>query len=123
MSKHLKAFDLFILADGTIRFIWDDSLKPLLEVGNCVLSRASHVDPKLKGDKVEWFADMKPCGHDIELGPFATRDEALQQEVAYLVKHVLPHHIEKPKGMKVGTQKNSQHARETAKTHQPHRAT
>lgn len=37
-----------------------------------------------------WWADMFPCGRREVLGPFNTRQEALQAEVDWLVKNHLP---------------------------------
>ena len=90
MRKAPKKAEFFILPDGTIRFIYDDALKPVLELGECHVSRASHVDPILEDGKINWYADMTPCGHLERLGPFNTRDEAIKAEIAFLTEKVLP---------------------------------
>ena len=75
-SKHL----LRIEPDGTIRFLWDDALAPLLELGESGIARASHVEPQ----GALWFADLHPSGGP-RLGPFALRGEALQAERDWLI--------------------------------------
>ena len=75
-SKHL----LRIEPDGTIRFLWDDALAPLLELGESGIARASQVEPEGK----LWFADLHPAGGP-RLGPFALRGEALQAERDWLI--------------------------------------
>ena len=70
-----------ILKNGEIRFIHDDELKPILEEGTAHVQRASHVEPSSDGKT--WTADMRPVGGGI-LGPFQTKQEALDAEVKYL---------------------------------------
>lgn len=64
---------------GTMRFVYSDDLIPLLQDGIARIDRASHVEPH----KRTWTADLAPVGGPI-LGPFATRQEALAAEVAWL---------------------------------------
>ena len=74
---------LQILADGTVRFIYDDELAAMLDLpGSDTVSiqRASHVEPTADG---RWTADMAPMGAGV-LGPFPTRAAALAAEVAWL---------------------------------------
>ena len=71
---------LRIEPDGTIRFLWDDALAPLLELGESGIVRASHVEPQ----GAVWFADLHPAGGP-RLGPFALRGEALQAERDWLI--------------------------------------
>jgi len=70
---------IVIAPNGTMRFIYDDKLRPLLETGAARIDRASHVEPQ--GTK--WQADMAPVGGPV-LGPFDTRQAALDAEVAWL---------------------------------------
>jgi hypothetical protein len=70
--------------DGTIRFIYSDDLRGLLQQGAASITRASHVEPCGLG----WTADMGPVNGPI-LGPYTTRAEALEAEVNYLHNHVL----------------------------------
>lgn len=79
--------DLFILTDGTLRFLYYDALKPLLN-GEVVFKRASHVDPEVTPDGPRWFADLAPS-NGPKLGPFETRDAALDAEVEWLVANHL----------------------------------
>lgn len=69
--------------DGTLRFVYADELRELLDVGAARITRASHVEP----DGTSWRADMSPVGGPV-LGPFETRAAALSAEVAYLAEHM-----------------------------------
>lgn len=72
--------NLTILPNGSIRFIHDDELAIALKgIGQITIERASHVEPL--GE--EWTADLSPVGGPL-LGPFTTRREALDAEVAWL---------------------------------------
>lgn len=71
--------------NGTIRLIYEDDLRGLLQVGQGKVTRASHVEPTVDG---RWTADLTPVNGPV-LGPFETRAEALQTEVSYLIAHVL----------------------------------
>lgn len=66
--------------DGTIHFVWSDSLAPLMNEGRGEISRASHVEPTANG---HWTANMAPV-NGPELGPFALRGEALRAEEEWL---------------------------------------
>lgn len=71
--------------NGTIKMIYEDSLRSLLAEGCGRIHRVSHVEPTSSG---QWEADLSPvCGP--VLGPFETRQEALDAEVAYLHAHIL----------------------------------
>jgi len=72
--------------DGTRRFVYDDSVRCLLDGEKPIIRRASHVEPTPEG---EWTADMSPVGGPT-LGPFATRAEALGQEKAWLITNRVP---------------------------------
>jgi hypothetical protein len=63
-----------------IKFIYNDELRPLLQIGKSKIQRASHVEPT---DDNKWIADLAPSGGPI-LGPFQTRTEALQAEVQWI---------------------------------------
>lgn len=102
--------------DKPIRGIYDPKMMPIVEtLGECELARASHVEPTAslsestkdwlacfarlgnsehyKGQpelpKNKWWADMQPVGGPV-LGPFDTRDEALEKEVEWLQKNKIP---------------------------------
>lgn len=78
--------EVLIAPDGTVRTIYSDVLAPALRnVGHVTTARASHVEPAQDG----WTADMAPVGGPV-LGPFPTRKEALEAEVAYLIEHGTP---------------------------------
>lgn len=80
-------YDIFILPDGTIRFLYYDELKPLISK-QTTLKRASHVDPEMTTNGPRWFVDLAPSSGP-KLGPFLTRDEALDAEVQWLVENHL----------------------------------
>jgi len=67
-------------SDGTVGFIYADQFLPLLREGKATITRASHVEPT---DDARWEADLSPVGGPT-LGPFETREEALQMEVLWL---------------------------------------
>lgn len=66
--------------DGTVSFVYDDALLPLLSMGKSEIKRASHVEPTEDG---RWTADLSPSGGPV-LGPFNTRAEALREEKKWL---------------------------------------
>ena len=68
-----------IAADGTMRFVYADNLRALLDEGTARINRASHVEPQ----GTQWTADMAPVGGPV-LGPYDTREAALAAEVAWL---------------------------------------
>ncbi len=81
------------IKDGHIRFVYDDELADLLDLGDAAVCRVSHVEPYdgSGGDefaalhKNSWTADMRPVDGPV-LGPFKTRAEALAAERAWLTK-------------------------------------
>jgi len=75
---------LIIDPEGAVRFIYSDELVGVLE-GQTVTRRASHVEPC--GDR--WIADLHPV-RGPRLGPFDTRGEALDAEVAWLIANHIP---------------------------------
>lgn len=76
---------LVVRPDGTVEFIYDDALAPVLEAGDFSVRRASHVEPTQDG---RWQADMVPVGGPV-LPPTGTRRSALAMEVQWLEAHVL----------------------------------
>lgn len=81
----MSALTVKIDVEGTMHFIWDDKLVPLLEAGAGTIRRASHVEPTSQG---LWGADLSPVNGPL-LGPFRTRREALDAEVAWLEENFL----------------------------------
>jgi hypothetical protein len=75
-------FDIVI--DGPrLRFVYDDALATLLDLGRAEVRRASHVEPAAGGG---WTADMGPVDGPV-LGPFRLRGEALAAERRWLADH------------------------------------
>ncbi len=70
---------LYISPSGDCSAIYDESLD-LHSLGRPEISRASHVEPTAEG---KWTADLSPVAGPL-LGPFATRRQALNAEVAWL---------------------------------------
>jgi hypothetical protein len=71
--------------DGTLLFIYEDRLRPLLDLGAADVRRASHVEPT---EQALWTADLRPVGGPA-LGPFALHGDALAAERAWIEAHVL----------------------------------
>lgn len=71
---------IVIEPSGTMKLIYDDDLRFLLDEGIGRIERASHVEPTVDG---RWQADLAPVQGPV-LGPFETRKEALAAEVAWL---------------------------------------
>ena len=69
-----------ITPDGTLKFLYNDDLRPLMELGKSTVSRASDVEPTAEG---EWTADLSRVGGPV-LGPFKLREQALASEVSWL---------------------------------------
>jgi hypothetical protein len=77
---------------GQTRTIYSDASKSLLTGGDLSIKRASHVEPgdASKGQNpLKWYADMSPVNGPVLEGK-DTRDEALKEEVSWLLKHNLP---------------------------------
>ena len=74
-----------ISPDGTLTFIYSDTLLTLMSEGDSKVARASHVEPAADGG---WEADMGPVNGPILRG-FATRQAALDAEVQWLRANVL----------------------------------
>lgn len=79
MNAFVKDLTAFIGPDGLIKFVYDDELEPLLQLGQSAIHRASHVEPTSLG----WTADLSPSGGP-SLGPFPLRRQALQAELSWL---------------------------------------
>jgi len=82
-SNHI----LTVTGDGDLKFIHDDRLVGLMELGGSVTRRASNVE--FNNDAGCWEADMSPSGHDVVLSGFKLRSEALAAEKKYLEDNVL----------------------------------
>ena len=76
---------IFVSPDGTVEFLYEDDLRPLLDLGSAIITRASHVEPTADG---RWTADLAPRGGPL-LGPFTHREEALHAERRWLEATVL----------------------------------
>ena len=76
---------LSIAPEGELRFLFDDALTPLLQLGEASIRRASHVEPI----ETAWYADLSPVGGPM-LGPFEYRSDALAAEAAWLLQHGIP---------------------------------
>ena len=80
-----------IKPDGTIQFIHDDRLRGLLHLGAASIRRASAVEP---GDPANgqnllmWYSDLAVSQGPV-LGPFETRQTALDAEVDWINTHIL----------------------------------
>lgn len=92
------AEDIVFEPDGTILFVYSDTLATLFEGGEITTTRASHVEPHPHGG---WYADMSPLGGPVlhanmeapfvtEPGSigFGTRQEALDAERAWIRKEL-----------------------------------
>ncbi|MCX6379243.1 MAG: hypothetical protein NT023_07155 [Armatimonadetes bacterium] len=82
---------LEIAPDGTLQFLWDDALAPLMEQGESTLCRASHVEPQ----GTEWVADLSPSGGPA-LGTFPLRNDALIAERDWLQQHGFGRSVSSP---------------------------
>ena len=80
-----QVFTLSIAPNGELRFLFDDALTPLLQLGEASIRRASYVEPI----GVSWHADLSPVGGPL-LGPFALRSDALAAEAAWLLERGIP---------------------------------
>lgn len=102
--------EIILGVDGTIRHVYSEDLEPLSkELGQQTIRRASHVEPTgslsseawvwlMRESRVPinqidlpegWWADMLPVYGPV-LGPFSTRQEALDAEVVWLSEHHIP---------------------------------
>ncbi len=74
-----------VIHKGLIRFIHNDDLAEVMDLGKATTHRASYVEPGNGG----WTAELSPVGGPV-LGPFARRDAALAAEVQWLQQHLIP---------------------------------
>lgn len=75
-----------IFGEGKAAFIHDDDAAEIMEgLGGVTIRRASHVEP---GPDNKWYADLSPIGGP-KLGPFDRRQQALDDEAAWLKVHHL----------------------------------
>jgi hypothetical protein len=81
----MTPFSIRITPAGTIHFIYQDALLPLLTAGESQIRRASHVEPTADG---HWTADLTPINGPM-LGPYVTRAEALTAETDWLTQYWL----------------------------------
>lgn len=102
----MDGFDLFIAPDGSISAIHDDELTPELaqhaaSKDDIKLRRASHVEAyadlseaarEALGDvdpaPLDWWVDLTPSSGPV-LGPFKSRQAALDAEVEWLLDNGL----------------------------------
>ena len=80
-----RRLELSIAADGKISAIYSDDLRPLLELGEVTIRRASSVEPS----GTEWVVDLSAVGGPSELGRFELRERALEAEAEWLRRHWL----------------------------------
>ena len=94
----MKKVIIVVKPNGAMWFIHDDRLRGLLRQGEASIRRASHVepgDPAQGQEPLKWYVDLSPSGSHKHkhkqkvLGPFDTRQEALDAEVAWINQHVL----------------------------------
>ena len=80
-----RKLELSIGADGKIRAVYSDDLRPLLELGEAKIRRASSVEPS----GTEWVVDLSAVGGPSELGRFKLRSRALEAEAEWLKQNWL----------------------------------
>lgn len=83
------------IVDGVVSFVYSDDLRELLTIGEATVARVSHVEPydgsggeafAARHDGIWWTADMTPVEGPV-LGPFRTRQAALDAERRWLAEH------------------------------------
>ena len=81
-----KESHIIIENDGTIRFLYDYNSEKgklfsdeLVSYGTSNIERRSHINPKVTENGVKFFVDLSPS-NGPELGPFETRQEAIEAE-------------------------------------------
>jgi len=73
---------------GGVRFVYSDAAAAVARaVGTLTTRRASHVEPTHDG---RWAADMSPVRIGVTLGPYDTRQEALDAERDWLEYNDIP---------------------------------
>lgn len=74
------AHHVYVGTDGLLKFVYDDELAGLLQLGTSIVERASHVEPTPQGG---WSVDLSPSGGPV-VGQFPLRGSALQFEHQWL---------------------------------------
>lgn len=77
--------------DGTMQFVHDDRLRGLLHQGAASIKRMSNVEPgdvERGQNPLGWYADLAASSGPV-LGPFETRQAALNAEVEWINTNVL----------------------------------
>ena len=67
--------------NADISFLYNEKLNKLQEIGKTIIKRASNVEPNSSN---QWIVDLNPLGINKKLGPYITRQEALNAE-----KHII----------------------------------
>ena len=75
---------LLIEPSGNCRCVYSEAID-VRQIGEASIRRGSHVEPTSDG---RWTADLSPVNGPI-LGPFSTRSDALDAEVAWLLENWL----------------------------------
>ncbi len=79
---------IIVDTSGSARFVYSDALAAVArEAGTLTIRRASHVEPTADG---RWAADMSPVRLGVNLGPYDTREEALEAERLWLQENDIP---------------------------------
>jgi hypothetical protein len=79
-----QEFVLHVNALGELVFVYADELADLLNLGEFVVARASHVEPlKMLDGRQCWTADLSPV-NGPHLGPYDLRSHALDAERHWL---------------------------------------
>lgn len=75
--------------DGSVRILFDDDVRELCDAlgGKTASRRASHVE---LDDDMRWWVDLSPVGGPPQIGPFETRDLAIEAEKQELIRMGLP---------------------------------
>jgi hypothetical protein len=74
-----------IQPNGNVVAVYSDSLVGFNDEGAVTIRRASHVEPLADG--FGWGADLSPV-NGPQLGPYATRQAALDAELDWLAAHL-----------------------------------
>lgn len=70
--------------EGKLVFVYNDSLRCLLNLGAAAIRRASEVEPTAD---LRWSADLSRVSGP-QIGPFRDRDAAIAAEVEWLNDHL-----------------------------------
>lgn len=82
-----KRHSINIAKDGTLRFIYDETLTPLLNTGAATVQRASFLTEQ---DDGQWIGNLAPV-QGPTIGPFPTRALAIEAEREWIEQHWLSH--------------------------------